>query len=176
MLRSVNDNNFPLVNVRHILAGFEGGTTDSTTGVTTYSDAEKTAAEVEAAALLDEWKNGAATEESFAVLANEKSDDGDGTTGGLYENVYPGQMVYAFNNWCFDSARKAGDTDIVETEYGYHVMYFSGNSNITYRDFMIETELKDAALNDWYTGLIEAATHTMGDTKYLRTDLVLSSN
>ena len=30
-----NDNTFPLVNVRHILVKFEGGTTDSTTGSTT---------------------------------------------------------------------------------------------------------------------------------------------
>ena len=36
-----NDNNFPLKNVRHILAKFEGGTTDETTGTTTYSDEEK---------------------------------------------------------------------------------------------------------------------------------------
>ena len=36
-----NDNTFPLVNVRHILIKFEGGTTDSTTGTTTYSAEEK---------------------------------------------------------------------------------------------------------------------------------------
>lgn len=33
-------------------------------------------------------------------------------------------MVKAFENWCFDAARKAGDTGIVESDYGYHVMYF----------------------------------------------------
>lgn len=176
MFQSVNDNNFPLVNVRHILAAFEGGTYDSTTGLTTYSEDEKIAAKAEAQALYNEWKNGAATEESFAALANEKSDDGDGTTGGLYEDIYPGQMVSEFNNWCFDSARKPGDTDMVETTYGYHVMYFSGNSDVTYRDFMIESELKNNALNEWYNGLIEATSTTMGNTKYLNTALVLSAN
>ena len=35
-------------------------------------------------------------------------------------------MVEAFNDWCFDPARSAGDTGVVETEYGYHVMYFVG--------------------------------------------------
>ena len=43
-----NDNTFPLVNVRHILIKFEGGTTDSTTGTTTYSDEEKEAAKQKA--------------------------------------------------------------------------------------------------------------------------------
>ena len=176
MFQSVNDNNFPLINIRHILAAFEGGTYDSTTGLTTYSEEEKIAAKAEAQALFNEWKNGAATEESFAALANEKSDDGDGTTGGLYENVYPGQMVTEFNDWCFDAARKVGDTDIVETSYGYHVMYFAGNSDVTYRDYMIESNLKSEALNTWYSDLVEATTVTEGNTKYLNTGLVLSGN
>ena len=34
---SVNDNNFAMKNVRHILVGFEGGTTDEN-GTTIYSD------------------------------------------------------------------------------------------------------------------------------------------
>ena len=125
-----NDNTFPLVNVRHILIKFEGGTTDSTTGTTTYSDEEKEAAKQKAEEILDEWMSGDATEDSFAALANEKSDDGDGTTGGLYENVYPGQMVSSFNDWCFDESRQTGNTGIIESQYGYHVMYFVGKSDI----------------------------------------------
>ena len=38
-------------------------------------------------------------------------------------------MVDPFSNWCFDSSRKAGDTAIVMTEYGYHIMYFVGTNN-----------------------------------------------
>ena len=33
-------------------------------------------------------------------------------------------MVQPFNDWCFDPARQSGDTGIVETSYGFHVMYF----------------------------------------------------
>jgi len=33
-------------------------------------------------------------------------------------------MVEAFNDWCFDPAREAGDHAIVKTPYGYHIMYF----------------------------------------------------
>ena len=40
--------------------------------------------------------------------------------------VVKDQMVAAFEDWCFDTARKAGDTGIVQTEYGYHVMYYVG--------------------------------------------------
>ena len=173
MFNSATDNNFPLVNVRHVLVGFEGGTTDSTTGTTVYSDVEKDAAHTEAMNILNEWKNGEATEDSFATLANEKSDDGDGTTGGLYENVIPGQMVPNFNDWIFDETRKAGDTGLVETEYGWHVMYFVGNSDVLYRDYMIENDLKDADYTAWYEALMADVTATIGDTKYIATDLVL---
>ena len=92
----------------------------------TYTDAAWTAAEQKAQSLLDEWKAGEHTEDSFAFLAAENSaDTGSASNGGLYEEVYPGQMVDAFDAWCFDAARQPGDTGIVKTEYGYHVMYFS---------------------------------------------------
>jgi len=169
-----NDNTFALANVRHILVGFEGGTYDSNTGLTTYTDEEKAAAKEKAEALLAEFNAGTADEDSFAALANEHSADGDGTTGGLYENVYPGQMVTNFNDWCFDESRKPGDTGIVESEYGYHVMFYSGDSETTYRDHMIEEDLRSADATAWYNALIEAAPITEGDTKYLSKDLVLS--
>ncbi len=170
-----NDNTFPLANVRHILISYEGGTTDESTGATTYSDEEKAAAKATAEEILAEWKSGDATEDSFAELANAKSSDGDGTTGGLYENVYPGQMVVNFNDWCFDDSRKSGDTGIVESTYGYHVMYYVGDSETTYRDYQIENELRNADVSAWYQETVNAMAVTEGDTQYVRMDLVLSS-
>ena len=171
----VNDNTVALKNVRHILVSFEGGTTDSTTGVTTYSDEEKAAAMTTASQLLTQWKAGEATEASFAGLAAEKSTDpGSAANGGLYEDIYPGQMVAAFEDWCYDESRKPGDTGVVETEYGCHVMYFSGNSDVTYRDYQIRTELENTAVSDWYTAIVNGASVTEGDTSYLSLDLVLS--
>ena len=105
-------------NVRHILF------TSDTSG----SDAE---AKKEAEKVYEEWKKGAATEESFAELAaqyNINSDPSSAASGGLHEDVYEGQMVTEFNDWVFDPARKPGDTGIVKTAYGYHIMYFVGDS------------------------------------------------
>ena len=172
-----DDNLTQLVNVRHILVSYEGGTTDETTGATTYSDEEKAKAKAAAEEILAAFEAGVKTEEAFAALATEKTTDpGSKDSGGLYENVYTGQMVTAFNDWCFDAARKSGDTAIVETEYGCHVMYFVGNSDMTYRDFMIESSLRNADLSAWETGLIDAAKLEVLNTKYVKTDLVLSTN
>ena len=172
---SVNDNNFAMKNVRHILVGFEGGATDEN-GTTIYSDEEKAAAKAEAEEILNQWKSGDATEESFAALANEKSDDGDGTTGGLYENIVPSSnFVENFLNWAL-ADHAVGDTGIVETKYGYHVMYFVGDSEQTYRDYMIENKLASEDLAVWYESILENATVTEGDTSYIRKNLVLNSN
>lgn len=173
--RSSSDNSTPLVNVRHMLAGFEGGTTEN--GTTTYSDEEKAAAKEKAESWLQTWEDGDATEESFAALANENSTDtGSKTNGGLYENVYPGQMVSAFNNWCFDENRKAGDTGIVETSYGYHVMYFVGQSDETYREYLVKNDLTSEDYTNWYNALVDALNMTVGDTSYIRTNLVMKAN
>ena len=118
------------VNVRHILLTPEEGTAGEN-GETTYSDEAWAACEEEAQAVLDQWLAGDATEDSFAALANEKSQDpGSNTNGGLYENVYKGQMVEPFENWCFDEGRVPGDYGLVKTSYGYHVMYFVSSTPI----------------------------------------------
>ena len=173
------DNEFPMVNVRHILVKPAHPTDeaeDAHTDDETYSAEEWAAAKATAEEIYNQWKSGEATEDSFAALANEKSDDGDGTTGGLYQNVTPGQMVQAFNDWCFDSSRKSGDTGIVETQYGYHVMYFVGTSDITYRTSLIESDLRSADVAAWQEEMVNALTITDGDTSYIRTDLVINAN
>lgn len=173
---SVNDNTFPLKNVRHILVSFEGGTRDDS-GNITYSAEEKAAAKATAEELLNQWKSGEATEDSFAALATEKSSDtGSTANGGLYEDIAPNQMVAAFNDWCFAEGRKAGDTGIVETQYGYHVMYFVGDSDVTYRDYQIRNELTENAVSEWYADLIANTNVTAGDTRYLSLGTVLSRN
>ena len=114
-----------LVNVRHILVEVEGGV-ENTDGTITFPDAAVAAeAKAEAETILNKWLENP-TEEYFGLLAMDHTDDGNGSAGGLYTGVYEGQMVASFNNWCFDESRQNGDYGIVETRFGYHIMYFSG--------------------------------------------------
>lgn len=130
------------VDVRHILISPEGGTTDEE-GKTTYSDAEWAAAEAKANEVLNEWLSKNPDEDGFSVLAEVYSQDpGSASNGGLYEDVYVGQMVEPFENWCFDESRQYGDYGIVKTDYGYHIMYFVGSDLVWYltaeSDMMVE--------------------------------------
>lgn len=112
--------------VRHILIAPEGGTTDETTQKVTYSEDEWAAALAKAESVLETWKNGEATEESFGELAKtETADEASIPDGGLYTDIYKGSgMVEEFEAWAIDPARVTGDTGIVKTVFGYHIMYF----------------------------------------------------
>lgn len=172
-----DDNNFGLVDVRHVLVPFEGGTTNSTTGQTTYTDEQKKAAKEKAEKLFEEWKAGAATEDTFAEMANKNSTDtGSNTNGGLYEDVYPGQMVTNFNDFCFADDRKAGDTGIVESTYGYHIMYYVGESETLYRDYMITEDLLAEEIEEWQTALNNAMTVETKNTKYIDGSITLNGS
>ena len=134
------------------------------------------AAKAKAEEILAAFNAGEKTEEAFGKLAAEKSTDtGSKSNGGLYEDVYPGQMVTNFNDWCFDAARQPGETGLVETEYGYHVMYFVSTSDTTYRDLMIESTLLNNDMVAWETALVEANELTVKNTKYVDTGLTFSS-
>ena len=151
---SHSDNSYKTVNVRHILVKAEADADGN------YSAQAKTEAKKAAEDILLGWKAGAATEDSFAALATEKTQDsGSQATGGLYENVQKDMMVAEFNNWCFDEARKPGDTGVVYGESGsyagYHVMYFSG-WGMTYRDMLVESSLRSDAFTAWKTELLAA--------------------
>lgn len=112
-------------NVRHILISF----TDNASSSSEATDEQKKAAKASADKIYKEWQSGAKTEDSFAALAKEKSKDtGSAADGGLISGITSSaNYVESFRNWAIDSSRKVGDTGIVESEYGYHIMYYSGS-------------------------------------------------
>jgi len=166
------DHKYQSVDVRHILVKFAKANKDDKS--TTYTLAEKETAKKKAEELLEQWKKGEKVDEdSFAALAKEKTEDtGSKSNGGLYEDIYKGQMVEAFENWCFDKDRKAGDTGLVETEYGYHIMYFVETNEMTYRDHMIKSDLVNEDAAEWRDELVEKATVVEGDLSRMEWDMI----
>ena len=125
-----------LPSVRHLLVKFDETASQPEEDATAPAD-EGARSKEDALALaekyLKEYNKGDKTEESFAALADEYSDDtastsagGQGVEGGLYADMTRGQFVEPFENWAFDEARQPGDVEIIETQFGYHLMYFVG--------------------------------------------------
>lgn len=143
---SRDDNHYNTANVRHILIKAEADADGN------YTDEAKAAAKTRAEEILAEFEAGDKTEDSFAALANEYSEDtGSNTNGGLYENVAKGQMVEEFDAFCFDG-HKPGDTGIVYGESGsyagYHVMYYVGEGD-QYSTVIAENDLRNADVEAW---------------------------
>ncbi len=142
----IEDNHYNTVSVRHILIKCE-----DTDGDGVYSDAEKQTALDAVKAIEAEWKAGAADEDSFAALATEKTEDtGSAETGGLYENIYKGQMVPEFDAFCFGD-HQHGDTAIVYGESssyaGYHLVYFVSADGELYSRVLADQQLRSADYN-----------------------------
>ena len=149
--RAHDANEYNVANVRHILVQAVA----DENGV--YTDDAKAEAKARAEELYNEWKSGEATEDSFAAMANEYSEDGGSNTrGGLYENVMRGQMVEEFDAFCFEG-HKAGDTAIVYGESlsyaGYHIMYFVGEGE-NCRDYIARADLSTTDTQAWIDELV----------------------
>lgn len=114
------------------------------------------------------------TQDNFAALATENSEDsGSKDNGGLYEAVAPGDMVDEFNDWLFKEDHKPGDYGIIETTYGYHLMYMVGD-NVDYRTHMIESDYTTSTFNDWYQGVIASCTAEKGALSWVNTSIYLT--
>ena len=152
--------------VRHILIQFPEKNTDGTATevtdedgnkTTNITDATKKETKAKAQAILDEYlKN--PTEDNFSKLAKEKTEDpGSKESGGLYEGVMnDGKYVKAFTDWSIDAARKPGDTGIVETEYGYHIMYYVKSTGTKW-ETAIRTAISGAEIEENVANVIDEA-------------------
>ena len=123
----------PTIDVRHILFPINNTLTTEDEGYEEEVLKAMDEAVAKAEEIYAQWQAGEATEESFGALAMEYSTDSSRYSGGLYTQVPPGYMVEPFNDWCFAEERKPGDTGIVETTYGAHIMYFVGDNLVGWK-------------------------------------------
>ena len=147
------DNQYP-VNVRQILYMVtDDSASDVTETETGHTDKEAKALAEKA---LAKWKKGKATDASFAALATKLTEDtGSAENGGLYEDVTKdSNYVEPFLNWCFADGRKKGDTGIIKTDYGYHVMYLSSKS----KDPVWKNTVRDALASEKFDKYLEDLT------------------
>lgn len=112
---------------------------------TTYETSAK--AKEAAEKVLDEFLAGEISRDAFEALAKQYTED----SGVFYEKVIPGQMLDQFNDWLFDEARKEGDTGVVETSSGQHVMYYLGEADMPAWKVAVQATMVNAEVEEWFT-------------------------
>lgn len=166
MFQNRDTNDYPARAFRHILVNAVDADGDGA-----YSEEEVQEAVTYAEGLLEEWKAGEATEDSFAIMANLYSEDsGSNTVGGLYEDVFKNQMVAPVNDWIFSEEVQPGDTTVVAYNEsgnytGAHVIYYVGEDSMTYADTLADTSLRNEAFNAWceeQEAALEVTTSNLG--------------
>ena len=120
---------------------------------------EDLAAKEQAQGLLDQWKAGDATADSFAALAKENSaDETTKENGGLHEDANRDSLDAALTDWLFAQGRQVGDTTVVESTdssgnvTGYQVLYVESFGEIQWK-YQAASSLRSEDYNQWYEDL-----------------------
>ena len=123
------------------------------------------AAEEAANQALESFMSGEQTENAFAVLASELSEDqATALKDGLIANIdADSNEVYAA--WAHEKGRKAGDTTILKDKNGIHVLYFVGDGRETWLN-LSEEYMRARDYQQKYEELLESITITRDKNKY----------
>ena len=135
-------------------------------------------AAVQADAVLEEWKGGAATEESFAEIADKYNEASAGIEGGLYEALLPSGLPEALGNWLMEDGRAVGDTTSItggEGEASY-VVYYAGTNNPQW-SINISNTLLQQTLNEYLEEISEGyeVKDSKGNLNYLKVQAALDA-
>lgn len=123
-----------------------------------------------AESVYDTWKNGDKSVESFKELAVQYSADYVSIpSGGYYPNLSSEDISTEIATWLFDEERKAGDTEIVKSQSGYHIIYYSGTGLEQWKATATEA-VKNEKLKDIVTALSETYKVTLFEDnwKYIK--------
>lgn len=122
-------------------------------------------------AILDEWKAGAATEESFAALCDKYNDPAvTAAEGGLLEAVASSAVPADVNSWIQDEARAEGDTAVIspEGDENAYVVYYKGTNEAEWI-LNIRQTLISQRMSEHVSGITEQGTveDPKGNLRYL---------
>lgn len=151
------------VNMRHILLIPQNAEVAADGTVTADADSWNACYE-KANSILHTWQSAvkktphptkvpmAPAESRFAELAKDHSaDPGSATSGGLYQNLKQGQLTDVLDSWCFDPVRQYGDVEILQSDFGYHIVFFVSSTPGWYN------AAKEDLIRDYYARQILSA-------------------
>ena len=142
------------VRVRHSLFMTEGLSSD-----------EKTALKETVDGYIEAYKNGTMTMDEIVALTGDVDTNGKANYDGYYDVTEESQFVEAFLDWAMarETVSAADELDVIETEYGYHVMQCTKIWTLSFEDDavkdvvdwdfrmnLLDQEIKDIAKESKY--------------------------
>lgn len=116
---SRDKNKTKTVNFKHILIAPE---TDEQNNVV---EGALETAESQADEVYKEWNSSDKKSSTFDSFVKKYSSDTEtANNGGLYEEIAEGILPDEMDKWLFEEGRKEGDTELIKTESGYHIVYY----------------------------------------------------
>ncbi|MBR5815900.1 MAG: hypothetical protein IKY38_00590, partial [Anaerotignum sp.] len=114
--------------------------------------------------LFNEWKNGEATEETFAEMCKEHSWDNLASEGGLTEDVAAGVYKAEIDEWVFAEGRTYGDATFIEDEEMQvtYVLYFVSEARPAWENSIIAILASDVVYEQIHA---VSDTYEIGDSK-----------
>lgn len=123
-------------------------------------------------AILDEWKAGAATEESFAELCDKHNDPAAmSAEGGLLEAVTSASVPTEVSDWIHEEGRAEGDSAVIspEGEENTYVLYYKGTNEAEWILSIRQTMISQR-MSEYVDGLMAEGTvdDPKGNLNYLK--------
>lgn len=142
--KSAHRDDYKLRNVGHIL--FKVDDTKATDPAVSYKTSEEAKAAAEA--LLEQIKaETGLTKEKFEEFGEVTHD-----SNVFYDDVAKGQMVEEFEDWLF-AATTEGELGLVESEFGWHIMYYGGEGEDVAWRITANDGATDEDLGEWFENL-----------------------
>lgn len=148
------------VQVRHSL--FLTTKTDDEGNEVDLTAAEKTALKATVDGYVEAYKNGTMTMDEIVALSADAT-DGVPNNDGYYDVTEDANYVEEFLDWAMSREVVSDELEVIETDYGYHIMQCTKIWTLSYEDDavkdvvdmdfrgdLLEKELKDLAKEDRY--------------------------
>ncbi|MCI8525892.1 MAG: hypothetical protein HFF17_08215 [Oscillospiraceae bacterium] len=94
---------------------------------------------------FDTFEAGARTAEAFDALAEGKT-----SYDPVYAPYLPGDLDGAVDDWCYDQERSPADYALLRGSTGYYLVWFDGYDGGSYRDHLVDEQLRSADYDAWY--------------------------
>lgn len=112
-----------------------------------------TSSSVPSQKILDAWKNGSATEQSFIELMSIYDESGIASNGGLYEGLKTSNLPEGMAEWAADAARVAGDTFAIDVEGETNYVCYYLRTNDPQWQINIRSVLLGESMSEYLDGL-----------------------